>query len=157
MKRLFVLFAFIFLASGVLFAQVSKGGTAWISSKDAKLKTSTWFFAGTKGTLQMGAQVTVLQVNGNWAEVRSSANSSLSGWTAVSNLSSKRIVASGTGASASEVALAGKGFSQEVENSYKTGGTLNYADVDKTEAITVSQDELYKFITEGRLATGEPK
>jgi len=155
MRKTFILLGLILLASGTLFAQISRGGTAWVSAKTAALKSSTWFFASTKGTLEMGAQVTVLQVNGSWAEVRSAANSSLSGWTAVSNLSAKRIVASGTGASASEVALAGKGFNQEVENAYKTGGTLNYADVDKTEAIKVSMEELYQFVTEGHLNTGE--
>ena len=155
MKRFLILFGLVLLASGTLFAQISKGGTAWVSAKTAAIKSSTWFFASTRGSLEMGAQVTVLQVNGNWAEVRSAANTSLSGWTAVSNLSAKRIVASGTGASASEVALAGKGFNQEVENAYKANGTLNYADVDKTEAIKVSQDELLRFVTEGHLNTGE--
>ena len=157
MKKMFVFCILVLLVSGALFAQISEGKTAWVASKSAALKSSTWFFAGTKGTLQMGAQVSVLKVSGNWAEVRSSANSSLSGWTQVSNLSARQVVASGASASASEVALAGKGFNQEVENSYKAGGKLNYADVDKTEAITVTQDALYKFVTEGRLNTGEQK
>jgi len=155
MKKLFILFALTILVSGALFAQISKGGTAWVAVKSAPVKSSTWFFASTRGTLDIGAQVTVLQVSGSWAEIRSDSNSSLSGWTSVNNLSSKRIVSSGTGASASEVALAGKGFNQEVENSYKTEGNLNYADVDKTEAITVSQDDLYKFVVDGHLVTGE--
>ena len=155
MKKITVLFFLCFLISGVLFAQISKGGTAWVSAKTAAVKSSTWFFASTKGTLQMGDQVSVLQVNGNWAEVRSSANSSLTGWTQTSNLSSRQIVSSSTGASASEIALAGKGFNQEVENSYKSDGKSNYADVDRTEAIVVSQEDLYKFVTEGRLVTGE--
>lgn len=155
MKKLFVFICLAFLGSGILFAQISSGGTAWISTKSAPLKSSTWFFAGTNGTLQMGAKVTVLQVNGNWAQVRSADNSSLSGWTSVNNLSARQIVASGTGASASEIALAGKGFNQEVENSYKTEGDLNYDGVDQTEAITVSQDDLYNFVVDGRLNTGE--
>jgi len=155
MRKLFILAVLFLLAAGSLFAQISKGGTAWISSKSADLKSSTGFFADTKGNLAMGEQVTVLQVNGNWAEVKSASNASLSGWTAVSNLSSRRIVSTGTGASASEIALAGKGFNQEVENSYKAEGDLDYADVDKTEAIKVSKDELYKFVTEGHLITGE--
>jgi len=155
MKRMFILCFLILLAGGALFAQIAKGGTAWVSSKTAPVKSSTWFFAGTRGTLQMGEQVSVLQVSGNWAEIRSASNSSLSGWVAVSNLSSKRIVSSGAGASASEIALAGKGFNQEIENAYKTDGSLNYADVDKTEAITVIEDELLKFITDGHLVTGE--
>ena len=155
MKRLLVFFILILLVSGALFAQISRGGTACVSSKTAPVKSSTWFFAGTRGTLQMGNQVSVLQVNGNWAEIRSVSNSSLTGWVAVSNLSARQIVSSGTGASASEIALAGKGFNQEIENAYKTEGSLNYAGVDNTEAITVIQDELLKFITEGHLVTGE--
>ena len=157
MKKFFIFLVFFLLASGVLFAQISKGETAWVSAKTAALKSSTWFFAGTKGTLQMGAQVSVLQTSGNWAEVRSSANSSLSGWTQVSNLSARQVVASGASASADEIALAGKGFSKEVEDSYKQKGGVNYADVDKVEANTVSQDDLYKFVVDGKLNTGEQK
>jgi len=157
MKRLLVLLVLALLVSGALFAQIKSGSAAWVSAKKADIKSSTGFFAGTRGSLELGAEVTVLEVNakGNWANVRSAANSSLSGWMAMSNLSARRIVASGTTASATEVALAAKGFNQEVENAYKASGELNFADVDKTEAITVSQDDLYKFITEGRLNTGE--
>jgi len=156
MKKMFVLFTLILLVSGAVFAQqISRGGTAWISSKTADLKSSTGFFASKRGTLQLGAQVTVLNISGNKAEVRSAANSSLSGWTAVSNLSARRIVSAGSSVTVSEVAMAGKGFNQEVEDAYKTGGALNYADVDKTEAITVPIDDLYLFVTEGRLNTGE--
>ena len=155
MKKLLVLFAFALLASGALFAQMRSGDTAWVSSKTADLKSSTGFFASNRGRLDMAAEVTVLQVKGNWVEVRSRANSSLSGWTASSNLSARRIVASGAGASASEIALAGKGFNQEVEDAYRAQGSLNFDDVDRIEAITVSMDDLYAFVVEGRLNTGE--
>jgi hypothetical protein len=155
MKKFFVSCVLILLVSGALFAQFRTGGTVWVSSKTADLKSSTGFFASKRGTLTMADEVSVLQVNGNWVEVQSKASASLRGWTARSNLSERRIVSSGTGASASEIALAGKGFNQEVEDVYKTGDNLNFADVDKTEAITVSVDELYAFVTEGRLNTGE--
>ena len=155
MKKLMVFCALSMLVLGSLSAQISKGGTAWISSKSADLKSSTWFFAGKRGTLVLGDQVTILQVNGNNAEVQSAANSALSGWTSVSNLSARRIVASGASASASEVALAGKGFTQEVEDAYKTNGNLNFADVDRTEAIIIPLDDLYQFVSEGHLVTGE--
>ena len=155
MKRRFILFCMVLLVSGALFAQVKAGNTAWVSSKTAELKSGTGFFASNVGTLQYGVEVTVLRVDGNYAEVRSSGSPSLTGWTAVSNLSARRIVASGTGASASEIALAGKGFSQEVEDSYKTQGDLNFDDVDRIETYTVSVNDLYRFVTEGRLSTGE--
>jgi len=97
-----------------------------------------------------------LQVNGKNVEIRSVANSSLSGWTATANLSSKQIVSGNTNtASAREVALAGKGFNQEVENAYKSKGKTNYADVDKVETISVNEADLKKFLEDGRLAMGE--
>ena len=155
MKKCSVLFILILLVSAGLNAQIRQNGTAWIAVRSATLKSSTWFFASSRGTLALGAQVTVLQVDGNNAEVRSSTNSSLSGWTSVSNLSARQIVSSSSSASASEVALAGKGFNQEVEDSYKRGGQLNYSAVDDTEKITVSQSELLQFVRDGRLNTGE--
>jgi hypothetical protein len=89
-------------------------------------------------------------------EVRSAANSSLTGWTASANLSARQIVPGNTATvSARETALAGKGFNQEVEDSYKKQGNLNYADVDRTEAITVSEANLKRFLEEGRLSTGD--
>jgi hypothetical protein len=65
------------------------------------------------------------------------------------------VAGSTTSASSSEVALAGKGFNQEVENAYKTNGDLNYADVDRTETLTVNEAELYRFLDEGRLSLGD--
>jgi len=158
-KKLIMLCLGLFTAVSAIQAQASKGGTMYVAAKTVELKSSVGFFASAKGTLAYGAAVTVLQINGNWAEVRSTANSSLSGWTAVANLSAKRIVSgaatgAATGATASEVALAGKGFNQEIENAYKANGRLNYADVDRTEAQHVSKKELQDFIIEGHLSQG---
>jgi uncharacterized protein YgiM (DUF1202 family) len=156
MRKLIVTLCLGLLVCGLAAAQVAKGGTLYAAAKTVTLKSSTRFFAGTKGTLNYGDRVTVLQVNGKWVEVRSASNSSLSGWTASANLSAKQVVAgSSSSATAQEVALAGKGFNQEIENAYKSKGNLNYADVDKTEALTVSEADLLRFLEEGRLATGD--
>jgi len=156
MRKILVVVCMAFFAVASAKAQAIKGGTMYVAAKTVELKSSTGFFASTQGTLAYGAAVTVLQIKGKWAEVRSTAKSSVSGWTAVTNLSAKRIVAGSTGgATANEVALAGKGFNQEIENTYKAGGTLNYADVDKTEALKVSRKELQDFIVEGHLSIGD--
>ncbi|AEF83411.1 SH3 domain-containing protein [Leadbettera azotonutricia] len=156
MKKFFLLTGLLVFLATAAFAQIAKGNSAWVSAKTVAVKSSTGFFASKRGTLAYGDQVSVLQVKGSWAEIRSS-NGAVTGWIATSSLSARRIVAtgSGSGASASEVALAGKGFNQEVENAYKADGDLNYADVDKTEAITVAEDVLLKFITDGHLFAGE--
>ena len=157
MKKLFAVFILLFLAVGVLSAQFAKGGTAWVSVKSVTLKSSTWFFASNKGTLLYGDEVSILQVSGSWVEVRLTRSTAITGWVTTSNLSGRRVVVTGGtgGASASELGLAGKGFNAEVENAYKADGNLNYADVDKTEAITVSDEELLRFMREGRLFTGD--
>ena len=157
MKKLLMSFGLILLVSGALFAQVRSGSPAWVAVRQAALRSSTWFFASNRGNLPMGDQVAVLQVSGNWAEVRSTATPSLSGWTSIGNLSPRLIVAEGTTTTAREVALAGKGFDRDVENVYRASGDLNFADVDRMEGITISQDELLRFMTNGRLNTGEPQ
>jgi uncharacterized SAM-binding protein YcdF (DUF218 family) len=156
MKR-WLLFALLTMAViGGAAAQSLRGKTMYVQVKSVAVKASTGFFAGTRGTLQLGDTVTVLQENGKWVEVRSTARSSLSGWMASSSLTTKRIVASsGTSASAGEIALAGKGFNQEVENAYKQNGALDYKDIDAMEAQTVPDNVLLNFITEGHLAGGE--
>jgi uncharacterized protein YgiM (DUF1202 family) len=156
MKRYALFFILILAAAGAAEAQMIRGGTVYAAAKTVALKSSTGFFARTLGTLAYGDAVTVIQVKGKWAEVRSAARSSLSGWTAASNLTAKRIISgSSTTATNKEVALAGKGFNQEVENAYKADGRLNYADLDKTEAVTVSEQDLFTFLNDGHLALGE--
>lgn len=54
--------------------------------------------------------------------------------------------------SSDEVALAGKGFTPEVENSYRSKHPeMNFAQVDKIESITVPPAKLQAFIKEGDL------
>jgi uncharacterized protein YgiM (DUF1202 family) len=158
MKRFIMIFGLAAVLAGTVFAQMNRGGTVYVNVKTLQLKSGTGFFAGKSGTpLAYGEQVMVLQVKGKWVEVQYRSRSAFSGWTNSSNLTAKRIVASGgTGsASAKEVAMAGKGFNKEVENAYKRNGRFNYAAVDAVEAVTVSERDLYNFITEGRLSLGD--
>jgi hypothetical protein len=54
--------------------------------------------------------------------------------------------------SSDEVALAGKGFTPEVENTYRSQHPeMNFAQVDKIESLTVSPAKLQAFIKEGDL------
>jgi hypothetical protein len=155
MKKIVFLICVFVCVAAALPAQARKGGTMYVAVKTVELKSAAGFFASAKGNLAYGAAVTVLQIDDKWAEVKSVASPSLSGWVSIANLSAKRVVSNtSTGATAQEVALAGKGFNQEIENAYKAGGKLNYADVDRTEAQRVSSRELRDFISEGRLFMG---
>ncbi|GHU58511.1 hypothetical protein FACS189444_2290 [Spirochaetia bacterium] len=160
MKRyvLFICFGLLII-SGVT-AQSLRGRTMYVASKTAELKASTGFFAEILETLQYGDQVTVLQEDGKWVEVRWVDRPSITGWMVSANLTTKRITASGseTSATANELALAGKGFTEEVEDSYKTSGAAgaaHYTEIDIMEGRTISKEGLYRFLTEGHLATGD--
>jgi hypothetical protein len=156
MKRSLLMFCLVLFVTGFASAQAKKGGTMYVSVKTAALKASTGAFAATTGTLTYGEKVTIVQINGNNAEVKSAATPSMTGWIPMANLSAKQVV-TGTSstASAKEISLAGKGFNQEVENAYKSKGQVNYADVDKVETQSVKDAVLKKFIEDGRLAMGE--
>jgi SH3-like domain-containing protein len=158
MKRLVLLTVMAVVLAATAAAQIDKGQTVYVTAKSLALKAGIGFFAKTVATLSYGDSVTVLAVDGKWAQVRTgNSRTGTSGWTSQTNLSTKRVTATGGTGSASsrEVAMAGKGFSEEVENAYKDNHDLNYAAVDATEVNMVSETELLDFITEGRLSRGD--
>lgn len=139
-----------------LFAQ-KVGDTLYVNVKSANLKSSTGFFASTTGTVQYTDQVRVLAVNGKWVQVRTAVGNK-TGWITSASLTTKRMAPQGSSANASaqEIALAGKGFSPEVEAEYKKGGgQINYTAVDEMEKVTVTERDLLTFIEEGHLSKGE--
>lgn len=164
MKRYGTIFILCIAIAGGAAAQSLAGRTMYVAVKNVELKSSAGFFSETIGILEYGEQVTVLKENGKWVEVRWTRRSSVTGWMASAGLTTKRIVSNqgnngrGSSASASELALAGKGFSAEVERSYQTasgGAALNYSGVDALEALTVTGEELRLFLVEGHLFLGD--
>jgi uncharacterized protein YgiM (DUF1202 family) len=156
MKRFVVLVSFSMVFAGLVAAQSLVGKTMYVTAKTVELKSSTAFFSDVKGTLEYGDQVTVLQEYSKWAEVRAAEKQNISGWIAAANLTSKRLLSSGSvSASANELALAGKGFNQEVEDAYKANGNLNYDAIDAIEKEEIPNREIFNFLLEGHLARGE--
>ena len=155
MRRFLLLFAVMFSMGPLLFSQAASSSTAanrrYVAVKTTVLKSSTGFFASDLKNLSQGDEVSLIRESGKWAEVRSGNQT---GWVAVSSLSTRRVVASASSATASEVAMAGKGFSAETEVEYRKGG-LNYFAVDSMEQINIPANELLGFITDGHLKKGE--
>jgi uncharacterized protein YgiM (DUF1202 family) len=122
MKR-FIMFIYISMTIiSLTAAQSLAGKTMYVTAKTVDLKSSTAFFSDVKGTLEYGDQVVVLQEYGKWAEVKAVEKQNISGWIAILSLTNKRILPTGsasTTASANELALAGKGFNQEIEDSFR--------------------------------------
>jgi uncharacterized protein YgiM (DUF1202 family) len=135
-------------------AAQTPGSTMYVAIKNADVRASTGFFASVRGTLGLGSLVTVVRAGTRWMDIRS-ANPVLSGWIASAALTSRKVLSSGYTFRDGEVAMAGKGFSGEIEQIYREGEELDYSLVDAMESFTIPDQELYKFLIDGRLTTGE--
>ena len=131
----------------------------YVNVEEAELKSGTGFFASQTGVLPYGAKVTVLEEDGKWIQVASAEQGGPSGWLPASSLTKKKILADDgynrVSASADELALAGKGFSAEVEALYTTeANAVVYQLVDDIEATPIDKSGLWEFIQQGKLSDG---
>jgi len=133
-----------------VFAQADRA-TRYVVVQTAVVKDSAGFFAKDLGTLSLGDAVRLVKDDGKWSQVQAGG---LTGWVASSSLSARRVVAANDAVTASEVAMAGKGFSPDMELEYRKNG-LDYSMVDSMEKIDVPANDLLRFIAEGRLSQGD--
>ena len=145
------LLALALAAAAVQAAQMS------VQVKEGALREKASFLGKPVGNVAYGDRVDVLASQGDWRQVRSASGAT--GWIHSSALDSKRVTlaaASGNdvqlAASSDEVALAGKGFSQEIETEYKKQNrALDYAWVDRMITFKVTDAEALRFLQEGGL------
>jgi uncharacterized protein YgiM (DUF1202 family) len=152
--KLFSLVVALLFVAGLSIAQTPKQMS--VTVKETQVRATPSYLGRILAVLAYGDRVDVIAEQGGWARVRLPSGE---GWVHLSALSSKRIVLQsgsqnvGTGASSSEVALAGKGFNQEVEDKYRQDNQLDYTWVDRMGAFTVSPEEVLAFLEEGDLNT----
>ena len=93
----------------------------YVKVEEAVLKESPSFWGKNGASVFYGEEVVILEEKNSWKKVQLVIDSSVSGWISESSLTQKKIVASGNRVSASteELALAGKGFTAEIEAEYK--------------------------------------
>jgi SH3-like domain-containing protein len=110
--------------------------------------------------ISYGERVTVLQEKGAWKKV-SMLRSNVQGWIHETALTTKTIALKagqgnvGTSVTGKEIALAGKGFNEEVEAQYKKGNkNLDYTWINQMETMKVSPEQMEDFIAGGNLMFG---
>ena len=158
MKKI-VCICFAIFTFAILFAAPPvKGDTVYVSVRKAEIKEGTGNFDKVIKTLNYGDKLSVLGANAKWVLVTFD-DTKKEGWIPLSSVTTKKIVASSSkgkvSASASEIALAGKGFSEEVETKYKSNSKLDYSAIDRLEVFSVKKAELKSFIEEGELLGAE--
>jgi SH3-like domain-containing protein len=132
-----------------------------VSVKETPLRATPTFMGRIVTVLHYTDRVEVLEERSGWARVSLSGAQSAQGWVHMSALSRKNIVLQAgdsnvrQSASSGEVALAGKGFNEQVEAQYKQQNNLDYTVVDQMEQVTVSMEEILLFVEEGALILDE--
>ncbi len=154
-KRILMLLLVLCIASAVYAASKDKTPeTVYVAVENAMLKEKPARFGSQIVSLNYGDVLTVIQADGDWYEVFDSYSGEY-GWIPVGMVSKRRIIA-GRQASATldEIALAGKGFSQEVEDLYKNNSDIDFSLIDSVENVNISDDDLLKFLADGNLQEG---
>lgn len=129
-----------------------------VQIQDGKLRADPSFLGKVLGSVAYGESVTVIKQQDPWFFV-SAKGGQLTGWIHNSALTEKEIVLRSGGAdvrktaSQKEVALAGKGFSADVEKEFKTSHpNLNFTWVDRMEKFVITDQEIRQFLKEGDLS-----
>jgi len=150
MKKLYLtILLAVLIAAGVMAAETLK-----VTVKTTKLRKSPKFYAPAVATLNYGDTIQKLDQQGDW--IQGLTTGGLQGWVHDSaveepsfSLTARRT--SGTGTTADEVALAGKGFNEQVEQAYQKTANLDYTWVDRMGRISISDKDMEKFFKEGKL------
>ena len=126
-----------------------------VQQKEGKLREKPSFLGKILKSLSYGTKVSVENKQGAWFQVSVSGSK---GWLHKSSLTEKEIVLNAgdkrvsSDVSDDELVLAGKGFSEQVEKSYRQENpAINFGLVDKMEAYSVNPDKLASFVKDGDL------
>ena len=155
MNKKIIFWGAAILAAASLFAK--EGDSRYVAVQNAEVRASASSFAKKTGSLSYAEEVLIVSEGKGWTEVKSKNKPNVKGWISTASLSKRKIVSSSFSASANELALAGKGFNDEVEDEYKKTGESNYSEVDAMEKQSVSRDEVRKFMNDGLLNSGDSK
>ena len=148
-----VLAALLVFSVGVAFAaQMS------VQVRDCKVRATPSQLGRVVTTLEYGAVIQAGMPQSGWYPVTTADGKT--GWLHESALSKKPIAMragatdAATGVSSDEVALAGKGFNEQVEAKLRKDGKLDYTWVDRMAAFSVAADRIEQFRAQGHLAGG---
>ena len=151
--------AVLSLAALLLSPALAGAGTMKVTQANQSLHAEPNFSGTPIAPVPQGSEVKVVTISGDWYKVEYQGNT---GWihrqafaevkTPKFGLPSLLFGGGVQQTKSDEVALAGKGFTPEVEASYRQKNpNMNYAQVDQVESFKVDPTKLQTFIKEGGL------
>ena len=126
-----------------------------VQVKQGQLRSTPSFLGSVTATLAYGDKVELIEDKGAWKMV---AIRKIKGWMHMSALTAKTISLQAgkadvkTGATSSELALAGKGFNAKVEAEFKNKNKhIDYTMVDRMEALAIKSGQMQAFLKQGQV------
>ena len=141
----------LFLLAGAAFA-IEPGDPIAVSVREGELRSAPGFLSTIEERVPYGASLTALGVRGDWVRVRVESSGG-EGWlhsTAVlppGEMNLTGATSDDTGTTSREIALAGRGFNEQVEQEYQEQQELDFAGVDEMETLLLPPSELGDFLT----------
>jgi len=133
--------------------------TLSVQVKEGQMRSTPSFLGAIVAKPAYGDRVALIEDRGAWKKVSARG---VQGWMHASALTTKNIVLKAgaanvqTGATGGEIALAGKGFSEEVEKQYKSQNrSVDFTWVDRMERFKVSPEEMQAFLKQGQVVPAE--
>jgi hypothetical protein len=144
------------IAAGLLLvASVAMAASVKVITQQAVIRKDKRFFAPPVVAVPYGEVLNELAREGDWLRVQYRGNQ---GWIHVSAVQEQKVELSSLmkskakETSQDEVALAGKGFTPEVEKAFRAKNPqMKYDLVDRIEGYRVSMEEVQMFVRDGRL------
>jgi len=158
MRRMrFVVAGFALLAALVQPLLADAQQTLSVQVREGQIRATPSFLGKMVAKVAYGDRVHLLEDRDAWKRV-SIPGGKLQGWMHASALTTKRVVLKAgqagvqTGATRDELALAGKGFNEQVETAFKKENkNIDYTWVNRMEAFSVSPDQMRSFLARGNL------
>lgn len=151
--RLPLVLAVLLMISGITLAATMKS----VQIKAGSLRSAPSFMSKIVAKVAYGDRVESMDNKNGWSEVRLTG-AKQSGWIHDSALTHKKIVLTAgqsnvaQGATGDEIALAGKGFNEQVEREFKEKNPqLDFMMINQMEKIVVSDSQMQQFLKAGRV------
>jgi uncharacterized protein YgiM (DUF1202 family) len=148
--------ALALLIAGAAATAPKSGARITVRVLSAKVMKDAKFIGATVASVSRGDFLTFQEAHKDWYKVTTASGSA--GWIHKTNVTDSEVKLSskpggGTGgASQDEVELAGRGFTPEVEQQYRSKHRdLDFSHVDAIEDLSVDGDTLAEFAREGKV------
>ncbi len=155
--KLFFLILLTFFATFSVQIECS-AETMSVQVKKSTLRDRPSFLGKMIGHVTYGQELEITERKNSWLKVKTEKTD---GWLHPSALTNKKIYLQAGAkdvsrtADTGEMALAGKGFNEEVEKEFRKDTELNYEAVDQIESYEISNQDKYSFIRDGGLSGAE--